>query len=119
MGEIRCSLTAERKAKKYDKTYNSNTRMMVYDALVNQVPMQNIPVLIESQCKRTDQKLSAVPHRTSVENMARELDVIADLKTAEMAMKTQDLTLGFDATTQEGTHINSIAYILHQRQIAR
>ena len=40
--------------------------------------------------------------------MARELDVIADLKAAEVAMKTPDLTIGFDSTTLERVHINSV-----------
>ena len=40
--------------------------------------------------------------------MARELASIADLKSAELAMETKHLTLGFDATTQEGVHINNI-----------
>ena len=85
-----------------------NNRMMVYNAVVNQVPTKNIPSLIQSQADRTGEKLSAVPQRFAVEQMARELDIIADLKVAEMTMKTENLTLGFDATTQEGTHINSI-----------
>ena len=49
-----------------------------------------------------------MPSRTTVEQMARELDSIADLKTAELIMKSKNVTLGFDATTQEGCHINSI-----------
>ena len=40
--------------------------------------------------------------------MARELDAIADFKAAEVVMKRHDLTIGFDATTQEGVHINSV-----------
>lgn len=105
-GEI-CS-NSQIETKKDLKTYSNSTRMMVYDSLTNQVPTQNIPNLMESHCKRTGHKLSTVPHRSTVEQMARELNVIADLKVAEMALKTKNLTLGFDATTQEGVHINSI-----------
>ena len=78
--------------------------------IVNQVPTQNIPSLIEKHVQRTGEKLSAVPHRTTVEQMARELDATADLKAAEVAMKTSDLTIGFDDTTQEGVHINSVHF---------
>ena len=106
--EMKCSNETQKEAMKDKKTYNSATRMMVYDALMNNVPTQNIPNLIESHCRRTGQKMTTVPQRTTVENMARELDIISDLKTADMVMKNQDLTLAFDATTQEGTHINSI-----------
>ena len=55
--------------------------------------------------------MSAVPHWTTVEQMTFELDSIADIKSAELAMKTKNLTLGFDSTTQEGTHIAIIHLI--------
>ena len=106
--EIQLIQAAERKTTIDEKTYNTQKRMMVYDSIVNQVPTQNIPSVIESHSRRTGQTMSRVPNRTTCENMARELDVIADLKAAEMVMKTPDLTIGFDATTQEGVHINSI-----------
>ena len=40
--------------------------------------------------------------------MARELDVIADLKGSELLMKSKDVTIAFDATTQEGAHVNAV-----------
>ena len=40
--------------------------------------------------------------------MARELDVVASVQTAEATLTNEHVTLGFDATTQEGVHINSI-----------
>ena len=42
--------------------------------------------------------------------MVRELEATAELQTAEMVMSTKNLTLGFDATTQEEMHINSIHF---------
>jgi hypothetical protein len=48
--ELRSHKTSEKQTKKDGKTYSVATRMMVYDAVVNQVPTQNIPPLIES-CK--------------------------------------------------------------------
>lgn len=53
-------------------------------------------------------KLNEIPSRTTVEMMTQELGVIADLETAEVTMASSNLTLGFDATTQEGIHINGI-----------
>lgn len=94
--------------KKDEKTYSLDTRMKVYDCIVNQVPTKSIPLVIESDARRTGEKLTSVPQRSIVDQMVRELDVIADLKAAEFVMKKPNLTLGFDATTQEGTHINSI-----------
>ena len=40
--------------------------------------------------------------------MARELRAISDLQSAELIIKNTDSTLDFDATMQEGTHVNSI-----------
>ena len=47
-----------------------------------------------------------IPQRTTIEDMARELGIICDLHAAEVALSTDHLTLGFDATTQEGEHVN-------------
>ena len=82
--------------------------MSIYNAIGNQVPTQNIPSLIENLSQRTGEKRSTLPHRTTVEQMTSELDIIVDIKTAELAMKISDLTVGFHATTLEGVHINSI-----------
>ena len=54
--------------------------------------------------------LADVPHRTTVELMARELRVISELQAAEAILANENCTLGFDATTQEGVHINSIHF---------
>ena len=40
--------------------------------------------------------------------MTRELGSISDLQAAEAIMVNKNTTLGFDATTQEGQHVNSI-----------
>ena len=40
--------------------------------------------------------------------MTRELGVISDIQAAELLIANENLTLGFDATTQEGLHVNSI-----------
>ena len=87
---------------KEGKTYTHDMRMLVYDSLVNHVPTGNIPLLIEKFVKRSGLQLEHLPHRHTVEMMARELGVISDFQVAERLMQGDDLTLGFDATTQEG-----------------
>lgn len=42
--------------------------------------------------------------------MARELGSIATLQAAEIIHTTENVTMGFDATTQEGKHINCIHF---------
>ena len=58
--------------------------------------------------KRAGIKVDEVPHRTTVELMARELGVISDVQSAKLLVENDNLTIGFDATTQEGLHANSI-----------
>ena len=102
-------LQAQSKEVKADgKSFSSNMRMMVFDAVINQVPTNNIPKLLEKFSARCGLNFSDVPHRTTVESMARELGAISELQTAEAVLANKNCTLGFDATTQEGVHINSV-----------
>ncbi|KAK6167398.1 hypothetical protein SNE40_021434 [Patella caerulea] len=94
--------------KKDGITYSVNTRMKVFDFVVNEVPTENVSNLMTKIAERSGDTLSDIPNRTTVDQMARELGIIADLQSSEVAKKTKNITLGFDATTQEGIHINSI-----------
>ena len=55
-------------------------------------------------------RFSDIPHRTTVEQMMRELGIISELQIAEIAFSTKSLTVGFDATTQEGVHGNVVHF---------
>ena len=103
--------TSQVSSKKDRKTYSVDIRMMVYDSVINKVPTKNIPILIRKFAESTGVKLNEVPHHSTVEQMTRELGIIADLQTAKLAMESEHLTLAFDATTQ-GVHINCIHYII-------
>lgn len=96
------------KFKKEEKQYPTEMRMLVYEAIVNNLPTKNIPTLISQFAKRTGVDIGDVPHRSTVEMMCRELGTISDFQVAEHMLKNEDMTLGFDATTQEGVHVNSI-----------
>ena len=106
--EEKIESAGESKNVKPGKTFSPVMRLMVYDAIVNQVPTRNIPVIISKFALRFDVPIDCVPHRSTVEMMTRELGVIADLQTAEAILQHPHVTLGFDATTQEGVHVNSI-----------
>ena len=82
--------------------------LAVFDGLINQVLTQNIPHLIGKFAGRFGVSIASIPHRSTVEAMARELGVIADVQTAEALLNNKHVTLGFDATTHEGVHINAI-----------
>lgn len=94
-------LEAEHKETKLDKkTYSADMRVMVYDAVADQVPTSNVPRLIKKFSARFGVALTDVPHRSTVEAMTRELGAIAELQTAEEILENKNTTLGFDATTQ-------------------
>ncbi len=63
---------------------------MIFDSIVNHVPIESISYLIQSNARRSGEVFSSVPHRTTVEQMARELDSIADVKSADLAMETKN-----------------------------
>lgn len=92
------------------KTYSSVTRLKAFDCISNNVPTASIPILLRQFEMRSGNDPQDVPQRSTVELMARELGAIAELQTAEMILATKDVTLGFDATTQEGTHINDVHF---------
>ena len=91
-----------------EKTYSLQMRMIIYNMLICNVSTVNIPILIQKIGQCMNFTFSDIPHRNSVEQMARELGSISSLLAAEWAINDSHLTLGFDATTQEGVHINSI-----------
>ena len=92
------------------KTYSDKTRMHVYDCIVNKTPTANIPTLLNQFYKRSGLEVDSVPQRSSCELMARELGAISELQTAEAVLDNTNVTIGFDATTQEEQHINSIHF---------
>ena len=89
------------------KRYFSTVRLLVYDALMNQVPTVNVPTVLERFCMRLGYPINESSHRSTVEQMAREMGIIAQLQTAEEIMNNRNVTLAFDATTQGGIHINA------------
>nr|XP_055059726.1 uncharacterized protein LOC129443265 [Misgurnus anguillicaudatus]XP_055059727.1 uncharacterized protein LOC129443265 [Misgurnus anguillicaudatus]XP_055059728.1 uncharacterized protein LOC129443265 [Misgurnus anguillicaudatus]XP_055059729.1 uncharacterized protein LOC129443265 [Misgurnus anguillicaudatus]XP_055059730.1 uncharacterized protein LOC129443265 [Misgurnus anguillicaudatus]XP_055059731.1 uncharacterized protein LOC129443265 [Misgurnus anguillicaudatus]XP_055059732.1 uncharacterize len=104
-------LESEKKLTKKDaKLYSNKMRLMVFDAISNQVPTANIQNLITKFGLRFSICLSDVPKRATVEAMTREMGALSDLQTAEALLANTHTTLGFDATTQEGIHLNSIHF---------
>ncbi|KAK2140232.1 hypothetical protein LSH36_1428g00020 [Paralvinella palmiformis] len=104
--KLQCSSSGP--LQKEGKTFLPETRMFVYDAIISHVMTRNVQILLGKFAQRCGLMMDIVPHRTTIEMMVRELGVVADLQAAEMVMTNTDLTLGFDATTQESVHINSV-----------
>ncbi|XP_047126932.1 uncharacterized protein LOC124808016 [Hydra vulgaris] len=91
-----------------NKAYSIQTRMIIYSMLLCNVPTGNIPILLKKIAQYFGVGLLHIPQCITVEQMARELGCISDMQAAEWAISNTNLTLGFDATTQEGVHINSV-----------
>ena len=73
------AIGVNRKMVKPGKAFHSDMRRIVYDGIVNQVPTQNIPVVISRFATHFCIQVDSIPHRSTVEMMAREIGVIADL----------------------------------------
>ena len=79
---------------RYAKVYTTDIRALIYDMLVCNVPTHSVPSLLHKIGEFTGYQFTEIPHRTTVEQMMRELGVISDLQTAEIAIATKNLTLG-------------------------
>ena len=90
------------------RRYSPEMRMFVYDAIVNHVPTKSVPMLIQKFAEQSDVILDKVPHRNTVEMMNRELGFISDFKATAILLDSRNPTIGFDATTQVGVHVNSV-----------
>ena len=84
--------SSSQSAKMDKKTYSSTTRMFIYDCIVNNTPTANIPVLISQFHKQIGREMDAVPQRSTVELMARELGAVAE----ECLQSDEKLLLIFD-----------------------
>ncbi|XP_065680983.1 uncharacterized protein LOC124817617 isoform X1 [Hydra vulgaris] len=100
---------------RYAKVYTTDIRALIYDMLVCNVPTHSVPSLLHKIGEFTGYQFTEIPHRTTVEQMMRELGVISDLQTTEIAIATKNLTLGFDATRQEGVHVNAVHFTTKTR----
>ncbi|XP_033122099.1 uncharacterized protein LOC117121105 [Anneissia japonica] len=89
-------------------TFSNETRELVYNMLNLGVPTQHIEELIVKSGSTFGYNVVNQPKRSSAENMARELGAISDFQCAQFMLASANLTLGFDATTQEGTHVNGV-----------
>ena len=98
-----------------NKTYSDKMRLIVYDMLTAGTPTGNISGLIKKIAERLDVKFDSIPQKSTIEQMAREMGVISDVACAELIMNTPNCTIAFDATTQEGVHVNVVSLSTPER----
>ena len=79
---------------------------MTYTLLNSNTASSRIPGVLELVLK--PRETEKVPVQSSVERMGIEFGVLSDMQVSEQLFCTPNLTLGFDASTQEGVHFNVI-----------
>ena len=98
-------------------SYSVNVRLFTFDSIVNQLATANVPKLMEQYSKRVGEPFDEVHDRSIVEMMARELGAVSDLQTAEILLDALHGILGFDATTRDGSHVNSIHFTTEDKAV--
>ena len=96
-------------AKKDNKTFSNGYRKAAYNCLLNQVPVEATGTVIRNVVKEitgltVDEKADAA----TVSQFAYELGVLNDVQVCETIMKEDNLTLGWDATSLRGEHVNEV-----------
>jgi hypothetical protein len=97
-------LGQELPSKANQTTFSTKIRMMVHECLVSNVPTANISSLLLKLLGHAGITVESIPQKSTIENMVHELGIISDLQVAEVVMHNSNLTLDFNATTQEGIH---------------
>ena len=89
--------------------YNASVRICTYSCLMRHVSTAEIGNVINDILREFNGKpLSNIPTRQSVENMARELEVLNDIQAGETILSANNIALHWDSTTKAGRHINAI-----------
>ena len=95
----------EKKPTKSNKVYLESVQMWTYTLLDAGTATNKIPQLLKKVFPEQD-----VPQRSSIERMCIELGLLSDMQVSEVLYTQPELTIGFDASTQEGMHFN-VAHI--------
>ncbi|ELU15948.1 hypothetical protein CAPTEDRAFT_190637, partial [Capitella teleta] len=94
--------------KKSGKTHSLAMRMFVYECLMANMPTSQVNSHISNVSSFFNLNSFDVPSRSTIERMGVELGTFSDIQAGDFLYNETNLTLGFDATTQEGVHVNSI-----------
>ena len=98
--------------------FTPEMRMLVYNQLNGHTSSGKMKDVLRVNAQLLGIKLEErdIPTRSSLERMQIELGILSDLQVADFIYKNCGLTLGFDATTQLGVHVNAINIHNNQRE---
>ncbi|XP_065655755.1 uncharacterized protein LOC136081745 [Hydra vulgaris] len=100
--------------------YDVPLRKCVYMCLLNQVPIENIGILIKFIIKELALKYVVnIPVPSTLAQMAYELGVISDIQVAEHIYFSSSAvaTLSWDSTSFDGVHINECHISIDRKQL--
>ena len=109
MEELRNCTTQTLDSKKDHKTYDIPIRKAIYHCLIQQVPVETAVGVIENVIKEmTGTTINFLQDKTTVSQMAYELGVLSDIQTGDILTSTDNITIAWDATSIDGSHINEV-----------
>jgi hypothetical protein len=96
---------------KSGRAHSDLMRLIVYSCLQGNTPVGEVPGLIRRITSLLSIELSKMDipnHESTVATWALELGVWSDCQVAEFLYTQQKICLAFDATTQDGVHVNAV-----------
>ena len=115
--ELLCQLSDSKKTimtKNDSKTYSTACRKAIYYCLQYGVPVTHVCDVINAILfELPGITVDSLPHSSTVSQCVYELGIISDIQVSEIMYANENLTLSWDSTTVDGTHINELHISVH------
>ncbi len=94
------------------KQFDARTRKCILFCLEKNVSQQNASSIVQFIVQEmTGKRVPKVPKRSTVQNIAREGGILANIQTGQIMSESSNVTIAWDATTKKGLHVNEIHVI--------
>jgi hypothetical protein len=91
------------------KMYDIPIRKCIYYCLLNNVSVETAATVIEMVVKEmTGDCVQSLPSVATISRMAYEMGVLSDIQSGELLVTQDNITLAWDATCIDGSHINEV-----------
>ena len=100
--------------KRDGKEYNSSIRMVYYGLFESRFACGNATPVVKKVLSNLvpDMECNRLPSISSVCNYSREFGIISALQTAALLYNNKACTIGWDATTVRGKHMNEVHFLI-------
>ena len=93
------------------RLYETDVRLCVYNLIKEQVPITHITAEISAVLKNlVHVDVGTLPSQGTISNTSLELGVICDVHSCQRLLASDFPTLGWDATSLDGHHVNTIHF---------